>query len=124
MIDWSRPGKDTQIVAKNNLCKEDDFDGSEYLQNQWNMFKDRYPLCLDSENDIMLSGGKASNNTKAFSINIKKCIGPSCLSSAEVHHRIDGLIITVLAIQDHVDFKRIEGAPIMKVVKVVSQTNL
>ena len=48
-----------------------------------------------------MRGGQASNRTKAFSIDIKKCEGYGC--STNINYDIDGLIITVMAVQEHVD---------------------
>ena len=80
------------------------------------MFRERHPLCLDEDNEIVLEGGLSSTHTKAFTINIKKCSGPKCLSDSEINYQIDGLIVNVLAIQDHVDFQKHDGLPVMKVV--------
>ena len=80
------------------------------------MFKERHPLCLDEDNEIVLEGGLSSTHTKAFTINIKKCLGSKCLSDSEINYQIDGLIVNVLAIQDHVDFQKYHTKPIMKIV--------
>ena len=49
-----------------------------------------------------MKGGQASDRTKAFSIDVKKCEGPGC--STNINYDIDGLIITVMAVIEHVDF--------------------
>jgi hypothetical protein len=81
------------------LCEAKDFDASKFLVSQWMMFMDRHPMCLDDNNDIILKGGMASTHTKALTINVKKCTGPSCASSYEINRKVDGLIINVLAVQ-------------------------
>ena len=64
----------------------------------------------------------SSTKTEAFTISISKCKGNNCLGSKD--YKINGLIVTVLAIQDSVDFSELDGSPVFKIVKVLSQTNL
>ena len=33
LLDWGKPGKDTETVARLKLCEESDFNGSQYLIN-------------------------------------------------------------------------------------------
>jgi len=69
-IDWARPGKDIDVVAKTKPCEGKDFGETKYLKDQWMMFGDRTPLCLDGDNEVRLEGGMSSKYTKAFSISI------------------------------------------------------
>ena len=40
-----------------------DFNETEYLLDEWMMFMERHPLCIDDDNEINLEGGKSSTTT-------------------------------------------------------------
>ena len=72
-LDWGKPGLQVTKKAKCRLCEEKDFSSSKYLKKQWMMFHERHPMCVEDDQGILLEGGLASTETKAFTINIKKC---------------------------------------------------
>ena len=72
-MDWGKPGQDVDVIAKSRPCEKKDFNETKYLLDQWMMFHERHPLCVDDDNEIFLEGGLSSTKTKAFTININKC---------------------------------------------------